>query len=371
MNGRRIRILFVVGNFVAGGAERHLLELWSRLDRSRFEVAIACFEAAGQFAADVRGLGWPVHDLGVGRRMYGPRGVRGFLRLLHLALELRPDVIHGYLQGPNLFAALAGRLARVPAVVVAKRNVDAFETARQIAAQRFAHRLATHVTAVSENVAETVVALGVARRRITVIPNGVDVERFAGGDRAAPALARRAGVPMIGSVGCLAPRKDQRTLLEALAVLAGRGLAFEAVLVGDGPERSALERRAEELGIAGRVRFLGERPDVEHLLPAMDVFVLSSREEGIPNALLEAMASGVPCVAPGVGDVPELVDDTGVVVRADDPEALAAGWETLAAMTAQERRALGDRARARAADRYGLDRATSAFEALYEAAAGG
>src|SRR4029077_11885541 len=92
----------------------------------------------------------------------------------------RPRVIHGYLFGPNLLAALAGRLGGVPAGVVAKRNVDAFETPRQIAVQRFTLRLATHVTAVSDAVAETAVGLGVPRARITVIPNGVDAERFGG-----------------------------------------------------------------------------------------------------------------------------------------------------------------------------------------------
>jgi len=107
-----IRVLYVVNNFVAGGAERHLLELWRRLDRTRFAVEIACFEARGQFTDDVRALGWPVHELGIRGPIYAPGGLAGFARLVHLIESVRPDVIHGYLFGPNLFAALAGRLAR-------------------------------------------------------------------------------------------------------------------------------------------------------------------------------------------------------------------------------------------------------------------
>ena len=238
-------------------------------------------------------------------------------------------MIHGWLFGPNLMAAIAGRLAGVPAVVIAKRNVDAFETPRQMAVQRFTHRLATHVTAVSEAVASSSVALGVPRERITVIPNGVDAARFADARPDREALGAAAGngaAPVVGSVGCLAPRKDYATLLEALALLEQRGLRFRAALVGEGPERARLERLAGSLGLAGRVRFLGERADVERLLPAMDVFVLSSREEGIPNALLEAMACGRPAVATAVGGTGEVMEDgvTGWLVPPGSAERLAA-----------------------------------------------
>jgi glycosyltransferase involved in cell wall biosynthesis len=181
MSEPRVRVLFVVGNFVAGGAERHLLELWRRMDRARFEVEIACFRREGQFLAEVEALGLPLHDLGVGRRIYDLGGLRALARLIGITRRFRPDVIHGYLFGPNLFAVIAGRWCGVRAVVVAKRNVDAFETGRQVAVQRLVHRFATHVTAVSEAVADSVVALGVPRNRITVIANGVDASRFTGG----------------------------------------------------------------------------------------------------------------------------------------------------------------------------------------------
>jgi glycosyltransferase involved in cell wall biosynthesis len=326
---RRLRVLYVVGNFVAGGAERHLLELWQRLDRERFQVEIAVFRREGQFTSEVEALGLPVHDLGVGNTIYAPSGWRGFARLVHRVLSFRPDVLQGYLFGPNLFAALAGRLCGVPVVVVSKRNLDAFETPRQIAAQRLAHRLATHVVAVSDAVADTAVALGVPRGRVTVIPNGVDVERFA---RAVPdpMVKGENGSPVVGAVGCLAARKDYPNLLAALALLESRGRRFRAVVVGEGKERPALERQVAQLGLGERVRFLGERSDVERLLPGMDVFVLASREEGIPNALLEAMAAARPAVATAVGGTPEVIEDgaTGWLVPPRDPEALAAALES-------------------------------------------
>jgi len=363
--GERIRVLYVVGNFVAGGAERHLLELWRRLDPGRFEVQIACFRREGQFLPEVEALGLPLLELGVGRRIYDPSGVRGFVRLLRRARSFRPHVIHGYLFGPNLFAALAGRLAGVPVVVVAKRNVDAFETPRQVAMQRLAHRLATHVTAVSAAVADTVVALGVPRSRITVIENGVDAARFGGAaaDRSGLGLNGR---PVIGSVGCLAARKDYATLLMALDELKRRGIAFQAMLVGDGPERAALEARSRALGLEPLVRFMGERPDVERLLPAMDVFVLSSREEGIPNALLEAMAAGRPAVVTDVGGNREVLTDgdTGWIVPAASPLPLADALET-ALTDPDEARRRGERARRVTLERRSIDAMARRHEDYY------
>ena len=370
--GRRIRLLYVAANFVTGGAERHLLEMWRRLDRSRFEVRAAVLKREGAFTPRFEALGIPILDLGVGRRIYDPSGVRGLLRLAGLVRAFKPDIIHGYLFGPNLFAALAGRAFGVPVVCVAKRNVDAFESPRQISMQQLAHRLATHVTAVSREVGESSVALGVPRERVTVIENGVDIERFPypapPGD--VPGLpARPAGVPLIGSLGCLAPRKDYGTLLEALARLAASGVAFHCMLAGDGPERAALAARASRPDLAGRITFLGERADVERLLPALDVFVLSSREEGIPNALLEAMAAARPCVATRVGGNAEVLADgaTGWLVPPQDPAALAQALAAALADPAEARRR-GDAARAAMIRDRSIDAMVRRHEAFYESA---
>lgn len=376
--GRRIRLLYVVGNFVTGGAERHLLEMWRRLDRTRFDVRIACLKREGAFTPLVEATGLPITDLRVGKRLYDPSGAAGLLRLVSLVREFRPDVIHGYLFGPNLFAALAGRWCGVPVVAVAKRNVDAFETPRQIAVQRRAHALATHVTAVSEEVAASSVALGVPRERITVIANGVDVARFSGGD-ATPAEAGALGLQpadspeqlLIGAVGCLAPRKDFGTLLGALAILAKDGRAFRCAIAGDGPDREALEAQARTLGIADRVTFLGERSDVDRLLPAFDVFTLSSREEGIPNALLEAMAAARPCVVTRVGGNAEVLEDgrTGWLVPPENPAALAAALRE-ALEHREEARRRGAAAREAMLTERSIDAMVRRHEAFYERALG-
>jgi len=368
----RIRLLFVAGNFVTGGAERHLLEMWRRLDRTRFDVRIAVLKKEGAFTPQVESLGLPLYDLGVGRRLYDGTGLRGLLRLVSVVREFRPDVIHGYLFGANLFAALAGRWCGVPVVAVAKRNVDAFETSRQIAVQRLAHRLATHVTAVSAEVALSSVALGVPRGRITVIENGVDVARFDGGSTDGAGLGlpeRPAGMPLLGAVGCLAPRKDYGTLLRALAILRERGRDFRVAIVGDGPDRAMLEALAAELGLAERIGFLGERSDVDQLLPAFSLFTLSSREEGIPNALLEAMAAARPCVVTRVGGNAEVLEDgrTGWLVPPQDPAALAAALEEVLAHPEEAHRR-ASAARAAMIEQRSIDAMVRRHEAFYQQA---
>ena len=175
------------------------------------------------------------------------------------------------------------------------------------------------------------------------------------------------GSALVGSVGCLAPRKDYGTLLEALARLSAHGWEFRAVLGGDGPERRALEERAADLALGDRVRLVGERPDIERLLPGMDVFVLSSREEGMPNALLEAMAAERPCVATAVGGVPEVLRDgeTGWLVPPGSPEALARVLEEALARP-EEARLRGEAAGRLVRETMSLEAMVRRHETFYE-----
>ena len=370
----RMRVAYVVTDFVTGGAERHLLELWSRIDRERFEVEIFCFRRAGAFLPLAAGLGLPIHDLGLGRRLYAPRAWRGLLRLVAGFRRFRPAIVHSYLLGPNLLGSLAARLAGVPVVIAAKRNIDDFEPGRLRVLNAWGLRLATHVTAVSERVAESAVALGVPRERIVVIPNGVDTERFEGPLGTAPAPLDALPRPrvVVGSVGCLAPRKDYGVFIEALARVRARHPEVVGVVVGDGPQRETLEARARALGMNGHLLFAGERDDVPLWLRHFDIFALSSREEGIPNAVLEAMAAGRPVVATAVGGTPEIVADgrTGRLVPARDPAAFAAAIDDLVAHPEEARR-LGDAAARATRESFGIASMVKRHEGYYEACRAG
>jgi len=170
---------------------------------------------------------------------------------------------------------------------------------------------------------------------------------------------------VVGTVGNLTAKKDHRTLLEATARAASNHHDLRLVLVGSGPLEHELRNATRSLGLTERVTFAGSRGDVAELLPAFDVFALSSRHEGLPISLLEAMAAGVPCVATAVGGVPEVVTDRdeGILVAPEDPDALA---HALGAVVADPefRHAAGARA-ARTARRFDISSAVRRTEQVY------
>jgi glycosyltransferase involved in cell wall biosynthesis len=192
-----------------------------------------------------------------------------------------------------------------------------------------------------------------------VIPNGVQPDHFA--------CARTAGpLTTILTVANLRREKAHEVLFDAIARIAPRHPSIRLRVAGDGPRAAELRALAASLGIADRVTFLGHRDDVPTLLAEADLFVLPSRSEAFPNSVVEAMASGLPVVASGVGGLLELVEPgrTGLLVAPDDPAALADAIDTLADDPARAR-ALGDRAQRTITEHYSFDRMVRAFENLY------
>jgi glycosyltransferase involved in cell wall biosynthesis len=209
---------------------------------------------------------------------------------------------------------------------------------------------------------------------VDVVVHGTDPRLVVRGAAARDAGRAELGVPggalVVGTVGNFTAKKDQATLLRAVAALPERGREVVLVLIGLGPLEDELRALAVELGIAGRVLFPGSRDDVFALLPAFDAFVLSSRFEGLPIALLEAMATGVAPVATRVGGIPEVVTDgvDGLLVAPADPEALAGALERLLSDDALRGR-LGESARDRALA-FDLANAVRRTEAIYAVALG-
>lgn len=256
----------------------------------------------------------------------------------------------------NMLAAAyrAARLAGVRRIVVTEHSDYQMRT--RTGARERARKygpLADLVTVVHDGLASYLDReIGIPRDRVAVISNGVDTAAFRPGDRIE---ARRAvGLPLegvlAGSVGRLHPDKDPVNFVEAFSRL-NRDDGARAVLVGDGPERQRVEDAIVRAGLGDRVLLLGERHDVSLLLRALDVFVLPSRTEGLPVALLEAMSSGIPIVATEVGGVAAAVGDAGITVPSEDPAALATAIAAL--VRDPDRRArCGLRGRQRAIERY-------------------
>ena len=226
---------------------------------------------------------------------------------------------------------MAARLARVPHVVHGEHGTMEVRP-RNLRMQRWLWPRTDGVLSVSSRLAERMAAqVGFDLARIRVIPNGVDTGRFtpASRDSARAAFGLTADDVVIGTAGRLVPVKDQATLIGSLAALRSKGLRFTCVIAGDGPLHEALTAQSAAAGLADSVRFLGARNDIERVLAACDIFVLSSVSEGMSNTILEAMATGLPVVATRVGGADELVEEgtSGLLVSPQAPQALAGALE--------------------------------------------
>ena len=358
----RPRILFVVTLAETGGAQTYVASLLAPL-ADRFDVALAA-HGDGPLRDAARAAGVRFVPLKHVRRPLSLwRDVLGLLELLALLRRERPHIVHVNSAKAAALGRLAAWLMRVPIRIYTVHGW-AFRAHGELASTfyRWAERFLRPLTTVTICVADSERRAGLAahtceERTTVVIRNGVDPASFQAG-------GARSERPRLVTVGRLQAPKDAVTLVRALALL--QRDTFEAVLVGDGPDRPAIEAEVRRLGLESAVEVLGERDDVPQLLGTADVFVLSSHSEGLPLSILEAMAVGLPVVASNVGGVPEAVVDgeTGLLVPPADPESLAAAIERLLRDPVQRRR-LGDAGRTRVAEHFDLAAVQQAHLDLY------
>jgi glycosyltransferase involved in cell wall biosynthesis len=208
--------------------------------------------------------------------------------------------------------------------------------------------------------------------KVTVLENSVDYKHFAGVSVSQASAKQMLEVPMdafvFGTVGRLAPTKGLSYLIEAFSTVRAQKPLAHLVLLGDGPCRAELERQASSLSCRDSVHFLGHRARIEQLMKGMDVCVLSSVAEGMPRAVLEVMAAGVPCIATTVGGIPEILNapSAGLLVSPGDKNALAEAMITLARASEQELHALVEGARERIRTHFSHDVVTKKLENIYE-----
>jgi glycosyltransferase involved in cell wall biosynthesis len=339
-----------------GGPERQMLGLARALpeeDRSAF-LSFAEGGRCRPFLAAARRAGFEALAL----RNDTPRLLAAVRELTAHLERLRPHVLccHGY--KANLLGRRAARNVGVPVVSVARGwTGESFRVRVYEAVDRFFLRRSDRVVCVSAAQAERVRRARVPGARTTVIPNAIDPERFADPDPVYRAkLQRHFRQPrsrVIGAAGRLSPEKGFTVLVEAAARVAGTDPSVGFVLFGDGPCRAQLLRQIQAAGLAGSFALSGFRADLDRFLPFLDLLVLPSFTEGMPNVVLEAFAAGVPVVATAVGGTPEVVEDgvSGHLVPPGDPEALAG--RIVEALASEERlRDMGLQGRQRVVERF-------------------
>jgi sugar transferase (PEP-CTERM/EpsH1 system associated) len=358
---RRIHVVHLVLALNVGGLEQVVIDLCRRIDRYRFRVTIVCIQERGTHADLVEQLGIPVTSLDCGKG-----GFRTIIpRLIRALYRLHPDILHTHNPHPHFVGSLAASVLRFPAVINTKHGRNAPEDRRSVIANRFAAMLSHSLVAVSADAWLVATDIErVPRRKVRMIHNGIDLEKFPFPDR-----RQRSGPIRAIHVARLNPIKDQKTLLEAARLVADRVPEFRLTIVGDGPMRDTLRQQHLALRLHEHVEFLGERYDVPALLANSDLFVLSSLKEGLSLTLLEALAMGLALVATDVGGNREVVipGKTGVLVPSRSPERLADAIVDLMRRP-QDVRDMGRRGRYWVEQHFSLDQMVRKYEELYEAA---
>ncbi|MGA9761395.1 MAG: glycosyltransferase family 4 protein [Gaiellaceae bacterium] len=322
----RPRLLIVITLAEIGGAQTYVAGLLPALSGA-FDVTVAAW-GPGPLIDVCRANNVSFVPLRFVRRPLSPvYDLLGFFELIRLMRRLRPQIVHANSSKAGVLARLAATVARVPIRIFTVHGW-AFKAHHGLASRLYlaADRLMRPLTTMTICVSDTERAAGLAMRtcsdaRTTVIKNAVELKEARTDPKAMP--------PLVLSVGRLKAPKDFSTLVRAMASLPSGSCRLR--IAGGGPELAALSEEIGRLRLDGVVELLGDRDDIDELLRQSQLFVLSSRSEGMPMSVLEAMASGVPVVASAVGGIPELVVDgeTGLLVEPGDPQGLAAAISRL------------------------------------------
>jgi glycosyltransferase involved in cell wall biosynthesis len=337
---RRIRLVQLTHDLRLGGLEQVVMTLCRTIDRDQFDVSVLCLWGLGEFAEQLQRDGIQVQQVPESRQ--GDR--KSFLKLAKVLREKRIDVLHTHNTAAFLDGAAAGFLARTPTIIHTDHARDFPDRLRYMVAEHVASHLVYRVVGVSEHTTENLRRYErIPRRKLLTIPNGIDGARFrVPVDR--QAMRRALGVPqdavVLGMATRLTPQKDIETTLRALALVVNRAPNLFLLIAGTGPLENELRNLTAQLGLSEHVRFLGLRYDMPEVFATFDVYVSSSLWEGLPMAILEAMAAGCAVVATEVGGVATAVqhEHNGTLVAPGNAPALAqAVYEMVADVPRRQR----------------------------------
>jgi glycosyltransferase involved in cell wall biosynthesis len=355
-----IRVLHVIDSFDLGGGQTALWNLLRELDRARFAPEVACLHGPGVFTGEFAALGLPVHVLSP--RKWLPLYLPRLVRLIALR---RPQIVHCHLFWSNWIAkpiaAGLGVCVRINHDQCNDRLRHVNTAARWLDA--LANRFSSHICAVSNSTRQFLIDHeGVAPERVSLVYNGVDLDRFQPRPH-----ARRDGPPVVLGVGRLHPQKNFSLWLDAAALLVRAGIDAEFHIAGTGPEEAMLREKATAWKIADRVKFLGHVSDTPALYASADALLMTSLFEGTPLAILEAMAMRLPIVAPRLDGISEVLENGRDALLVDPPS--ADGFASALASLLEKPSlgvALADAAASKVRERYSAFAMARAIESIYE-----
>ena len=368
-SSRAPRLVLLLTSLNLGGAQAQAVRMATALAADGVDVRVISMIPAERYTDELDEGNVPWRTLGMAPGRPDPRGAVALIRMLR---AWRPDIVHAHMVHANLLARAVRPLARIPALVCTAHSIDEGGRAREIA-YRLTDRLADHTTNVSAAAVRRYVAVRAApAHKISVMPNGVDVQRFRPDPETRSRARRELGLAPEQFTWLAAGRfdeaKDYPNMLDAYARSRATAGPGKLLIAGDGPGFDAVARIRDERGQQDVVTLLGRRDDMPHLMAAADAFLLSSAWEGLPMVLLEAAAAGLPIVATDVGGNGEIVAEgsNGLLVPPRDPDRLAEAIRRLESSSDEDRRAMARAGRERAAERYGLDGVLDRWRRLYD-----
>jgi len=370
------KVLHVITGLGDGGAEGVLTRICSA--SKGVDHVVISLTNEGKYGEALKLSGVTVYSIGMNPGKPNPLAI---IRLFRIIRAEDPDLVQTWMYHADLIGGVVARLAGVRRVYWGVRQSDLLSGA----AKKSTIMVARICARISDIVPEKIVCcafkakelhadLGYSPEKLVVIPNGYDTCQFA------PNPTRRAvqraeldigeGEILLGMVGRFHPQKDHENLLRALYVLKQKSVKFRCLLVGKGLSIDNLWviKKLDELGLTDSVLLAGPRKDIPTIMNALDIHVLSSKSEGFPNVIAEAMACGLPCVSTNVGDAEIIIGESGVVCNSEDSQKLAEGIMALvneAQKSPGQWRRRKTSARTRIADKYSLDRMVMQYETVW------
>lgn len=377
---KKIKVAFVITGLNTGGAEMMLYKFLTRIDRKKYSPTVIAMIEGGIFVERIQALDIPVYNLGMQPGIPTPQAL---LKLKKLLKEIQPDLIQGWMYHANLIAQLANTLStrKVPVLWSIHHSIASLKAEKSSLAAtiKLTALLSKHIDKVifsAEKGKNQHLKIGYYADNAVAISDNFDISKYKPTSEPQLNLRQSLNLPeesiLIGSIARYHLMKDHAGLLNAAALIVKDYPNLHFILVGPNVDQqnTVLTQQIEQLGITNQVHLLGERQDIPAIMNSLDIFTTSSAYgESFPNVLGEAMSCQIPCVSTDVGDSEAIVGDTGVVVPAKDPQALAAAWRKLIVLGEDGRKDLGQQARNRIETHFNLDGSNSfvrKYETIYD-----
>lgn len=368
---KKIKVTHIITCLDTGGAEMMLYKLLSAYDRERFEMSVISLIDIGMVGKKIESLGIKVYSLGMRKSLLS---IFSLFKLRKILKQENPDILQGWMYHGNLIATIAKKLIGKPMIWNIRQtlysfNKEKFLTGLIIRLCAWLSKRPEYIIYNSDISISQHQKIGYFKHKTKMIPNGFDCELLKPGiGKLRSELNLINNEVLIGLVARYHPMKCHKNFIKAAARL-GKNNEVRFVLVGRTVDKfnDELMQEINRTNIADKFYLLGERSDIPNIFSSLDIVALtSSWGEGFPNVIGEAMACGIPCVVTDVGDAAKIVDNTGVVVAADDINILTKGLQYLIDIGEDKRRSLGVNARKRIKNDFSIAAVTEQYQNLYQ-----